>query len=227
MNQRIMAIVKRNKHLNLIRKKIQRLRNKYKKPIIGKDNVIINNGVLLNLKYDIIGDNNTIEIMKESVLSDMTIFIRGNNHTLKINENCHYKGGCILFEDNNCNIIIGSNTTIESALLAVTEPNKSITIGEDCMLSNDIVFRTGDSHSIIDNETKKRINYGRNIEVGNHVWIGANSTILKGVVIGNNSIIGINSVVTKSIPGDSIAAGIPAKVLKDNVDWVRERIYDN
>ena len=66
----------------------------------------------------------------------------------------------------------------------------------------------------------------QNIVVGNHVWIGARSIILKGVNIGNNSIIGTNSIVTKSIPSHSIAAGIPAKVLKNNVDWVRERIYD-
>jgi len=94
------------------------------------------------------------------------------------------------------------------------------------MFFGEIEFRTGDSHSIIDNETKKRINMAQNIEVGNHVWIGARSIILKGVSIGNNSIIGTNSIVTKNIPSHSVAAGIPAKVVKNNIDWVRTRIYD-
>jgi acetyltransferase-like isoleucine patch superfamily enzyme len=156
----------------------------------------------------------------------MMIYIRGNNHKLKIGENCQYKGGTIWFEDNYCEIEIGQKTTIESAHLAVTEPNKKITIGEDCMFSYAIEFRTGDSHSIIDNETKKRINLAQNIVVGNHVWIGAHSIILKGVNIGNNSIIGTNSLVTNSIPSNSIAAGIPAKIIKNNVDWDRARIYD-
>ena len=68
------------------------------------------------------------------------------------------------------------------------------------MFSNDIEFRTGDSHSIVDLDTRKRINYSQNIHVGNHVWIGSRSIILKGVNIGNNSIIGTGSIVTKSIP---------------------------
>lgn len=52
------------------------------------------------------------------------------------------------------------------------------------------------------------------IIIGNHVWIGDKVTITKGVCIGNNVVIGANSVVTKDIPDNSIAAGIPARVLK-------------
>ena len=95
------------------------------------------------------------------------------------------------------------------------------------MFSSLIEFRTGDSHSIIDVVSKKRINYAQDVIIGNHVWIGAHSKILKGVTIGDNSIIGTNSLVTKNILKNSIAAGIPAKVLKSNVDWLRARIYDN
>ncbi len=178
------------------------------------------------MKYDIVGDNNVIEIMKGSILSDMMIYMLGNNHKLKIGENVNYKGGSLWFEDSHCQIDIGQNTSVESAHLAVTEPNKIISIGEDCMISYGIEFRTGDSHSIIDSKTKKRINWGQNIEVGDHVWIGAHSIILKGVNIGNNSIIGTKSLVTNSIPSNSIAAGIPAKVIRNDVDWVRERIFD-
>jgi len=52
------------------------------------------------------------------------------------------------------------------------------------------------------------------VEIGENVWIGAHSVILKGVKIGDNSIIGAGSVVTKDIPPNSIAAGVPAKVIK-------------
>ncbi|MDR0681518.1 MAG: acyltransferase [Dysgonamonadaceae bacterium] len=193
-------------------------------PVRGKNNIIINKGTLFNVKYDIIGDNNVIEISKGAVLSNMMIFMRGNNHHLKIGEYVKYKRGSVWFEDENCVIEIGEKTTIESAHLAVTEPKRKIIIGYDCMFSNSIEFRTGDSHSIIDNETKKRINFAQDIIVGNHVWIGANSIILKGAKIGDNSIVGINSIVTKAFPNNSIVSGIPAKVIKDKVDWVRERI---
>ena len=55
---------------------------------------------------------------------------------------------------------------------------------------------------------------GKPIIIGNHVWIGANATVLPGVRIGNNVTIGANSVVTKNIPSNSIAVGNPCEVIK-------------
>ena len=55
---------------------------------------------------------------------------------------------------------------------------------------------------------------GKPIIIGNHVWIGANATVLPGVTIGNNVTIGANSVVTKNIPSNSIAVGNPCEVIK-------------
>jgi acetyltransferase-like isoleucine patch superfamily enzyme len=50
--------------------------------------------------------------------------------------------------------------------------------------------------------------------IGDNVWVGEGVAILPNVTIGRNCIIGTNSVVTKSIPENSVAAGIPAKVIK-------------
>lgn len=52
------------------------------------------------------------------------------------------------------------------------------------------------------------------IEIGNDVWIGANSVVLPGVKIGNGAVIGAGSVITKDIPENAIAVGNPAKVIK-------------
>ena len=57
------------------------------------------------------------------------------------------------------------------------------------------------------------------IKIGNHVWIGQGATILKGVTIGNNSIIAAGAIVTKDIPANCIAAGVPARVIKEDVNW--------
>lgn len=52
------------------------------------------------------------------------------------------------------------------------------------------------------------------IRIGNHVWLGMNVVVMPGVSIGDNVIIGANSVVTTDIPPNSVAAGIPCKVIK-------------
>lgn len=63
-------------------------------------------------------------------------------------------------------------------------------------------------------DTKKATGEDPGVIIQDDVWVGANSTILAGVVIGEGSIIGAGSVVTKSIPPYSIVAGVPAKVIK-------------
>jgi maltose O-acetyltransferase len=53
------------------------------------------------------------------------------------------------------------------------------------------------------------------IVIGDKVWVGAKATILRGVTIGANTIIGANSVVTRDIPANVVAAGIPARVIRE------------
>ena len=53
------------------------------------------------------------------------------------------------------------------------------------------------------------------VTVGNNVWIGVGATVLAGVTIGDNSVIGAGSVVTKDIPANVVAAGVPCRVLRE------------
>ena len=56
-------------------------------------------------------------------------------------------------------------------------------------------------------------------KIGNNVWIGTNVTVLKGVTIGDGAIIAAGSVVSEDVPANCMAAGIPAKVVKENIEW--------
>ena len=217
---------KNNKQVLYLKTKIRSMKTRYRNPVRGSGNTVRNKGVLLHCTLDIEGDQNTVEIMPGAVLENMRIFMRGSGHTLTVGERCHLKGGDFYFEDDRCSVTIGAHTTVESAHFAVTEPGRSIAIGTHCMFSTGIELRTGDSHSIIDNTTGLRINYAKDIVVKNRVWIGANAIILKGVTVGNDSIVGIGSLVTSDVPDNCIAAGIPAKVVRENISWLKKRIYD-
>lgn len=63
---------------------------------------------------------------------------------------------------------------------------------------------------------RKLVSKGK-VEIGNNVWVGDGAVILAGVTIGNNSVIGANAVVTKNIPDNAVAVGVPAKVIKENM----------
>jgi acetyltransferase-like isoleucine patch superfamily enzyme len=91
----------------------------------------------------------------------------------------------------------------------------SISIGENVAFSENVTIWDSDAHEI---------NYEGYVKtapiiIGDHVWIGTNVIILKGVTIGNGAIIAAGSVVNKDIPAHTLAAGVPAKVIKNNIDW--------
>ena len=167
---------------------------------------------------------NLIQIMNGAYLNSCSVAVYGENNKIIIGENCRLKDVEIHIEDNNNEVIIGSGTTIAGKThLACIEGTK-ILIGQDCMFSKDIVFRTGDSHSIVD-ENGKRINPSKDIYVGNHVWVGNGVIVTKGGGVGDNSIIGTGTIVTKSWEKSNvILAGAPAKIVKENTNWLRKRI---
>lgn len=95
------------------------------------------------------------------------------------------------------------------------------------MFSSGITVRAADGHTIFDINSGEVINRAKPITIGNHVWIGANSIILKGASIPNNSILGTGSVISKPFKDEFVAiAGIPADIIKRNIGWHRERIFE-
>lgn len=189
----------------------------------GRNNTLLNFGNLDRVFYDIVGNGNRIVIGTGALVQNVTFYMRGNNHLLEIGSGCRISGGSIWFEDSDCDVRIGDRTSMESAHLAVTESGRKIEIGAGCMFAHNIQVRVGDSHSIFLEETQERINFARDISIGDHVWLAENVVVLKGVRVGGNSIVGIGSIVTKDLPANSLAAGTPAKVIKTGVNWRRDR----
>ncbi|MCI1575005.1 MAG: acyltransferase [Weizmannia coagulans] len=229
--RKLEQFIKKNKSLYILFKRFQSKNfiNKVSKKIKGKKNKIIisKKSILNGVKIQINGNDNMIIIEDNCILKNVKFCIWGNNHKILIKEHVVFadRGSEIWFEDSDCSLTIGKNSTIEGIHIAVTENNSAVSIGKDCMFSYDVDIRTGDSHSIIDLDSGKRINRAKNIEIGNHVWVGAHCSILKGSYINNNCILGTGSILTKPVIEENvILAGIPAKIIKRNVDWCRKRI---
>ncbi|MGG0741458.1 sugar O-acetyltransferase [Niallia taxi] len=87
-------------------------------------------------------------------------------------------------------------------------------------IGNNVLFgpRVGIYTSNHATDAQERVNgacYAKSVKIGNNVWIGAGVHINQGVTIGDNTIIGSGSVVTKNIPSNVIAAGVPCKVIRE------------
>ncbi len=181
---------------------------------------------LSHSKIRVNGSNNEILFIEGGVSSfdRLHININGNNNRVIILPWSSGSGLSINIEDDNNLVELGEYFSCGPNTEFAAIEGTSIIFGKDCMLSANITVRTGDSHSVID-LNGNRINYSKSIYIGDHVWIGNTVLIFKGSEIGKHSIIAGGSVVTgKVFPSHSIVGGNPAKVIKEGVDWNRQRI---
>lgn len=115
----------------------------------------------------------------------------------------------------NSSLILGRGYINSDSVIACC--NK-ITIGNGAAIARGVYIYDGDHHQISDKENNI-INKSNPINIGDHVWIGVNAIILKGVTIGEGSIVAAGAVVTNDLPPQCIAAGVPARVIKENIRW--------
>jgi len=95
-----------------------------------------------------------------------------------------------------------------------------VSLGDDVTVTSGVKFITHDgSTCLVNDQHGKRYQRFASIQVGSHVFIGVNSIIMPGVKIGSNVVIGAGSVVTKDIPDNSVAIGVPAKVVSSFEDY--------
>lgn len=224
IKKKIRTVIKKNLVINGFSSLLYNLPNRHR--IKGSRLNLVNykNSYLKNVSIKIEGSNNQISIDKLTFIRESRISIKGRNNTIIIGQYCGINELEVIIEDDNNTIIIGDKSTIGGLTHLACLEGCSISIGEDCMFSKDITFRTGDSHSIVD-LNGSRMNISKDIFIGNHVWIGNKAILLKGSTLKDNSIVATGSVVTKSFDvGNVIIAGSPARIVKENVTWVRERI---
>lgn len=156
-------------------------------------------------------------------LNQCTFTFEGKDNSIEIESGCQISGVWFFIKGNGNKITIGKDTYIYSSYNKPTMLSAcngtNIQIGDNCLFSNDIEIQTTDHHKLYcDN---KRINEDKDIIIGNHCWICAHTSILKGAIIDDGCVIGAKSLVNKNYSGDknSIIAGNPAKVIRQNINW--------
>lgn len=218
--------------------KFKRNKRQYKYyDVQGINNKIIileKNGTERELKYNekidglhivMAGKDNLVKIHKPYKFINCNFNINSTKAYFEILDNniwgvCNLNVRCMFGE--NQILKIGRNTTFSGGYINLDE-DSGLIIGDDCMFGGHLSFFPSDGHSVIDLDKKSILNkVVAPIIIGDHVWIGEHSIILKNAHIKSNSIVAAGSVVTKSFDFKNvIIAGNPAKIIKHNCTWDR------
>lgn len=123
-------------------------------------------------------------------------------------------------------IQIGQNVTFHdpsSTIIDLTQP-ALITIGDNVEITHGVVILSHDYAWCVQKQlTGEVLGSNGKVTIGNNVFIGINSVILKGVTIGDNVVIGAGSIVTKDLLPNAVYAGNPAKKLYDITEYFEKR----
>ncbi len=129
-----------------------------------------------------------------------------------------------VYAGSRINVNAGAKLSLGSGYMnheCVIDCFDSISIGHHVVISERVVLRDSDNHTIKDLEAISSDESAGTapIVVGDHVWIGMNVIVLKGVTIGEGAVVAAGSVVNKDVQPHCLVAGVPAKVIKTNVSW--------
>jgi acetyltransferase-like isoleucine patch superfamily enzyme len=191
----------------------------------GEGNVLdLGKARLHGARIEIRGNDNLIRVHPTCKLVNVSFRLLGDGLRVELDERVKIsRWGEFLLMGRDAEIRLGHHTTVEGARF-IAHGGTKLEVGPDCMLAYDVEVRTSDEHSILDASSAERINPDASVSIGEHVWFGARSVVLKGVSIGNDSVIATGSIVSRDIGTGVVAGGIPAKKLRDGVTWDRHRL---
>ena len=196
---------------------------------MGENNIIkIPEGFNCNLK--IRGENNLVEIEEGAADSSLVLDICGSHNIIFIGRGHVMRGLKINIGTSSpasyVNCAIGRWFSIEpnSRFLLHNSGNKLI-IGDSCMFSNNITVRLGElPHLLFDALSGEYVDVSNCVEIGDHCWVGENVYITKSAGIKNDVIVGACSVLTKKFDQKNVVlAGNPAKLVRENITWIRNK----
>lgn len=141
-----------------------------------------------------------------------SLLVMREDSELVVNGSFDIYTGAKVYVNKGARLELGSGYINHNLNLSCFE---KVTIGHGVVISENVTVRDSDDHEIIGSTKPMTMP----IVIGDHVWIGMNVTILKGVKIDNGAIVAAGAVVTKDVPEHCLVAGVPARIVKTDVQW--------
>jgi acetyltransferase-like isoleucine patch superfamily enzyme len=142
-----------------------------------------------------------------------TLLKVSDNSKISVLGNFKIFTGCKIIIMNGGKLELGSGyINVNSKIIC----SNLIKIGYNVAISDDVVIRDSDLHTL----NYEGYQMSKPIIIEDHVWIGERAVILKGVKLGKNSIVAAGSMVTKDVPENTIVAGNPARIIRENINWM-------
>ena len=139
-----------------------------------------------------------------------------NSSNIKLGQNFSMGNFCRIYaQDDLSSIVIGDRVAFNDNTMVNADNGGKIVIGDGSMFGPNTVLRA--SNHVFSSTSEFFQDQGHSpgvIKIGKNVWLGSNVIVLPNVTIGNNVVVGAGSVVTKNIPSNSVAFGVPAMVHK-------------
>lgn len=166
--------------------------------------LLLEKGSTINLGERLTFNGNSV------VRNGRTSILRmGKNAELTAKRSSFFYGADIIIFD-NAKMKIGNSFINNDCIVRC---HQAITIGDECAISHGFTIMDSDAHKL--NGT---VNTAP-VVIEDHVWIGSHVTVLPGVHIGEGAVIAAGAVVTYDVPPRCLAGGVPAKVIRENIEW--------
>ena len=159
-------------------------------------------------------------ILNNCEIFNCNIYLRGEGHRLVIEDGVRLHNVSIRIIGWDNLIHISSGSTFGSGQVVCGGKGISIKVGKNCMFAGGTDIWSTDTHSVL--QEGVLVNEPESITIGDHVWLGKDVAVLKGVTIGDNAVIGMRSLVTKDIRPGTLNVGSPAKEIREGIEWTRE-----
>lgn len=193
-----------------------------------RDNVVHLNpaarGELVSSVIEFTGTGNVLFVEDGTRLRNTRLRFLGNDSVIYLRRSARYTEViATLFHESV--LYLGPGSSFTSAARFVPSERRHVIVGSDAMFSSRVAFRTADPHLVYSAHDHRRVNPSRSVWVGDHVWLGEDSLFLKGARVGSGSILGARAVVTRAVPSNTSAGGVPARVIGTDVFWTRPSVH--